>query len=124
MILHLSDAARTAQLEAIRTLVDGGGRGALLSIYEGPAKLLCLARLALSLPCGTIADDTLTIAPIGDASAVGTGKAGWGTIAANGGEVVIEFDVGESGATMVLNTTAFTIGGPVKIDSFVLTVPE
>lgn len=124
MTLTLSDAARTAQLEAIRTLVDAGGRGALLSIYEGPAKLLCLARLPLSMPCGTIAGNALTIAPIGDASAAGTGKAGWGTIAANGGEVVLEFDVGEAGAALVLNTTVFTIGGPVKIDSFVLTAAE
>lgn len=122
-VLLLSGAVRTAQLEAIRSRIDGAGRGALLSIYEGRAKLLCLARLPLALPCGGIEGNALTIAPIGEASAIGTGKASWATVAANGGEVVLECDVGDRNAVMILNTVAFTIGGPVKIDSFVLTVP-
>lgn len=123
MILQLADSVRTAQLEAIRSQIDGAGPGALLSIYEGPAKLLCLARLPLSHPCGGIEGNALTIAPIGEASAAGTGKAGWATVAANGGEVVLECDVGEKNAVLILNTVVFTIGGPVKIDSLTLTVP-
>lgn len=124
MILRLSDTVRTAQLEAIRSTIDGAGPGALLSFYEGPAMLLCLARLPLALPCGTITAGSLVIAPIGEASAIGTGTAGWATIAANGGQVVLQCDVGTTDSVLILNTVDIVIGGPVKIDRFVIAAPE
>lgn len=124
MILNLSPAARDALAAALQSQIDGAGPGAHLMLYEGPAKLLCIARLPLACPCGTVADGVLTISPIAEATAIGTGRAGWAQIVDVGAATVLECDVGTGGEAIALNAVDILLGGPVKIDSLVITAPE
>lgn len=124
MILRLSLAARTSQAEALRQQIDGSGPGAHLMLYEGPAKLLCIARLPLAFPCGAITDAALTIVPAAEATAIGTGRVAWAQIVDVGGSSVLECDVGTGGEAIVLNAVDVILGGPVRIDSLVISVAE
>ena len=66
----------------------------------------------------------ITANTITQVNAVATNTAGWARVADAGGNAIMDVDVGTSGATINLNTTALVSGGPVAITSATLTVPQ
>lgn len=121
-ILRLSDSARAGQAAALARSIDAAGAGAALCLYDAPGGR-CLARLPLPLPCGKVAGVSLDLGPVAQARALATGRCSWAQIEDGAGTAVLDCDVGEQGAVLILNSVAIAKGGPVQIDRFVIAVP-
>ena len=122
MILNLSDNAGSVMLDALGNTMDGG----TIEILDVHQRVL--ATLRLSTPAAAAAvDGTLELNKIfeEDAAPV-SGTATFARILRRNGDEVFSCDVGplETDCVIRLNTTAIHQGGPVRIDSFKLTMPQ
>lgn len=129
-----SNAARNAQVNAIRDLLDAGAAGGTINIYNGTqpatgetalAGNTLLATLTFS---GTSAPNAaagvLTFSAITeDSSADATGTATFARLRDSNGVDVIDMDVGVSGASINLNTVSIVAAGAVRMTSGTLTAP-
>lgn len=129
-----TNAARNAQLNAIRDLIDAGATGGTINIYSGSqpatgdtalAGNTLLATLTFSTTSASNASaGVLTFSTITeDSSADATGTATFARIRDSNAVDVIDMDVGTSGASIILNTTSIVIGGAVRMTSGTLTAP-
>lgn len=124
--VNLALATKTSRAAAIISAVGTSGN---ILIYTGPmpanpdtaATGTLLGTLPLSSVFGTSASGVLTANAIIQANAVATGTAAWARVQTSGGVGVIDMDVGTSGASLNLNTTAIVSGGPIQITSLTLT---
>jgi hypothetical protein len=135
-ILRLSTAARNTLANALKTAIDAGAGAGTIKIYDGAQPATpqdapvggtnhLLATLAFGDPSFGSADaGVITANAIAQVNAVATGTAAWARIADSDGNTVLDVDVGASGATINMNTTALVINGPVLINSFTLTLPQ
>lgn len=125
-------ALRNAQLNLLRDALDAGAGAGTLTLYGGsqPATpetatlAFALATLALSKPSAPDATAaTLRFSQIeADASASADGHATWARLSDADGNAVLDCDVAESGATVVIDSETIYFGGPVRCTSFVLTL--
>ncbi len=132
--LKLSTSARNALANALKTAIDtGAGAGGTIKIYTGSMPAIpqdsatgtLLVTLTFSKPSfGAAATGVITANAIPQVNAGNTGTAGYARIADSDGNAIMDVDVGTSGATINLNTTAIVSGGPVVITSATLTVPQ
>lgn len=132
-ILRIADAARNAQLNGIRDLIDAGAGPGLLRIYDGsqPADAddavttqNLLAELPLSDPCAPdAAAGVLTFSAITQQNALDTGMASWARVVDSDDNPIMDCNVGTNDETCVLNTTSIVAGGPVQIVSMTLSAP-
>ena len=131
MALGYSETLRNNQLDEITALA---GTSALLSIYDGtrPADAdtaISTQNLLAQLTCdgsafaAAASGGVLTASAITqDSSANATGTASWFRLtASNGTTVVMDGDVGTSGADLNLNSVSIVLGGTVSVSSFVIT---
>ena len=113
--------------------IDAGSGPGTAKIYSGTipatpetaATGTLLAELTLSKPCGAVANKALTFAAVTqDSAANANGVAGYVRLADSDGNAIIDGDVSNTGGTGVLqlNTVNIAAGGPVLINSFVLTL--
>ena len=128
----ITTAARNAAADAVVDLVDVGGAGSL-RIYSGTAPAdanaalsgnTLLAQLAMSATAfGSAASGVATAAAITqDSSADATGTATFFRIlAGNGTTVVMQGEVGTSGANLNLNSVAISAGAAVSVSSLTYT---
>jgi hypothetical protein len=128
----ITTAARNAAADAVVDLVDVGGAGSL-RIYSGTAPAdanaalsgnTLLAQLAMSATAfGAAASGVATAAAITqDSSADATGTATFFRIlAGNGTTVVMQGEVGTSGANLNLNSVAISAGAAVSVSSLTYT---
>ena len=124
--INLAIATKTSRAGQISSAL---GTAAQLLIYTGAypatpdtaATGTLLATLPCSNPFGTSASGVLTANAITQANAVATGTAGWARLQTSGGVGIVDMDVGTSGASLNLNTTAIVSGGPVQVTSLTLT---
>lgn len=132
-VLRLSTTARNALANALGIAINANGNAGTIKIYSGsqPADPqtagsgTLLATLTLpNPPFGSAAGGVITANTIAQVNAVATNTAGWARVADAGGNAIMDVDVGTSGATINLNTTALVSGGPVAITSATLTVPQ
>ena len=132
-VLRLSTTARNALANALATAINANGNAGTIKIYSGSqpadpqtaASGTLLATLTLpNPPFGSAATGVITANSIAQVNAVATNTAGWARVADAGGNAIMDVDVGTSGATINLNTTAIVSGGPVAITSATLTVPQ
>lgn len=131
--IRLSTAARNAMLDAITARMDLGAGPATLKIYSGSQPPngdaaesgTLLATLTFSNPAaGGAANGVLTFDAITeDSAADASNTATWARIEDSNGNNVFDGDVNSSGAMINLNTTAVVAGGPVRINSFTITIP-
>ena len=131
--IRLSTAARNAMLDAITARMDLGAGPATLKIYSGSQPPngdaaesgTLLATLTFSNPAaGGAASGVLTFDAITeDSAADASNTATWARIEDSNGNNVFDGDVNSSGAMINLNTTAVVAGGPVRINSFTITIP-
>jgi hypothetical protein len=84
-----------------------------------------LALLTFADPCAPPAvGGVLTFSPIvEDAAADATGTATWARLLNSSGVAGADCDVATADATLNLNTVEIVAGGPVRITSFIVTVP-
>ncbi len=136
-VLHLSNTARSAAVDAVVDLIDAGSAGGTIKIYDGsmPATVetavstqTLLATLTFSDPA--FGDDENGVATANsitsDASADATGTAGWARIADSDGTDIMDVDVTATGGggTIEINTTSIVAGGSVAITAFTVTMPS
>ena len=133
-VIHFANTLKDAVLAPIVTAIDAGSGAGTIKIYSGTiptdaataiTSQVLLSTLTFSDPCGTIANNALTMDAITqDSSADATGTAAWARIADSAGVTVMDINVtttGGSGA-LTLNTTNIVIGGPILITSFIISV--
>ena len=127
-------AARNAQVNGIRDLIDAGATGGTVNIYNGTqpatgdAALSGNTLLATLTFSGTSAPNAsggvLTFNAITeDSSADATGMATFARLRDSNGVDVIDLDVGISGASINLNTVEIVAAGAVRLNSGTLTAP-
>ena len=133
-VIHFRNTLKDAVLAPIVTAIDAGSGAGTIKIYSGaiPANAataitsqVLLGTLTFSDPCGTIADNALTMDAITqDSSADATGTAAWARIADSNGVTVMDINVTTTGGggALTLNTTNIVIGGPILITSFIISV--
>jgi hypothetical protein len=125
--------SRNAMLQAILDRINLGSGPGTIKIYDGaqpangdtaPSGTL-LATLAFSDPAsGAPASGSVTFSAIAEVNAAATGTATWARIADSTAASVFDGDVKSDGTGFInFNRTDFVAGGPVRITSFVLTVP-
>lgn len=125
-------ALRNARLIALRNAIDAGAGNGTLSIYPGTqpanadtaAGATALGVLTFSKPSAPDATTgQMNFNAITSANAAQSGTATWARIATSTGGAVFDCDVGTSGTTIVLNTVAIVVNGPIQISSFQVTDP-
>lgn len=133
-IMKLSTADRTAIAAAILAQLDAEAGPAYIEIYDGtqPASVATavttqvkLGTLTCSDPAGVAASGALTFDPITqDSSADASGTATWARIKDAIGTAHIDLDVTVNAGTgsLKLNTTSIVAGGPIGINSLVITI--
>jgi hypothetical protein len=131
--IRIAAAARNAMLDALVARMNLGSGAATLKIYSGaqPANGdaaesgTLLATLTFSDPAapgasaGVITFDAITE----DSSADASNTATWARVEDSDGNNVFDGDVNSAGALINLNTTSVVAGGPVRINSFTITLP-
>lgn len=124
--LNLQPTLKTTRATAISTSIGASGN---ILVYSGtqpsdPSQT-AVGTLLVTLPCsatfGTATSGVLTANAITQANAVATGTAGWARIATSGGSGIVDLDVGTSGTSVIINTTAIVSGGPVQCTSLTIT---
>lgn len=125
---NLSAAQKQARASALNTAL---GANATIRIYSGnapatpdtaPTGTLLVTLTGNASGFGTATNGVITASAITQANAVATGTAGYARLATSGGTAILDVDVGTSGASVNMNTTAIVSGGPVQITS--LTISE
>lgn len=136
--IHFANTPKNSILTALRDAIDAGGSNATISIYSGtmaadtataPSGLL-LGTLTIPFPCdaspGSLTGGVLTMGNITqDSIADNGGTATWARIRTSAAVAVMDVDISNSGGGGVLqfNTTNIVAGGPILINSFVISVP-
>ncbi len=127
--MKISNAARSAMVDALTALLDGG----TIEIRTGAAPTntsdadsgTLLAELTFDDPAFGAASNGVaaagTITP--DSSTPATGTAQHFRMKASGGAVVVQGTVSTSGADMNFNTTSFVSGGTCSLTSGSVTQP-
>jgi hypothetical protein len=125
---HFKLTARHGALDAIRVSV---GTTCAFVLYAGaqPADVstattaanVSVASLSCASGFATAAASALTANTITDDSSAAGGSANWFSIEDNGGNRIIDGEVGTSGADLNLNSQTITTGATVSITSFTVT---
>jgi hypothetical protein len=78
-----------------------------------------LVALAIGTVLGTVSNGTLTLTSISTVNATVTGTAGYARITTTAAATtsVVDLDVGTVSASVIINTTSITSGGPVAVAS-------
>lgn len=111
----LSTALRNARADQITALA---GSGALLRLYTAGYATLLSENVCDAVLAPAAAGGVLTLNPIADATAVGTGAAAVARLLTSGATMLIEgLTVGLVATDVILDETAITTGDTVSITS-------
>ena len=135
-LLHLSDAIRNAACNAVVDAIDDGGQGTI-EIYGGtgvlplspddpvPAWAELLATLQFAAPAfGPATAGTATADTISPVLAIADGTASWARVKDGNGIALMDVDVSDTSATLILNTVTIVTGATVAISSASITMPS
>jgi hypothetical protein len=133
--IRITAAGRNAMLDALVARMNLGSGAAKLKLYSGTQPATgdtalsgntLLATLTFTDPAapgaasGVVTFSTITEDSAADATATAT----FARITDSDDNFVFDGDVGTSGAMIVLNTTSIVTGGPVRVSSFTITLPN
>lgn len=133
-IFKLVTAVRNAMGQVIVDALDAGAGAAILEFYTGtmPATTggalsgnTLLGTLTCSDPSATISTGILTFSVIAqDNAADASGTASWARLKDSTGAAVADMDVTDLAGTgtIKLNTVTIVAGGPILMNSYVITV--
>lgn len=128
MAIGMVTTLRNSRLTAIVTAIDAGSGAGKVRIYNGTrpatggAATTLLAELALSDPCGSVANGVLTFSAISnDVAADATGTATWARILDSDNNIVMDMNVSTSGAELNFATVSFVALAIISITSFAIT---
>ena len=135
-VLRLAAGLKNAMVDRVKDLLDAGAGNGSIKIYtapqpasanDPPGAAALLATLTLAKPSAPWAvNGVLTLNPIPQANASGSGAAAWVRLADSAGNTVADGDVTASGGggTLELNTVNLVAGAPVLITAFTFTMPS
>ena len=125
VVVHLSDAVRTAMCNAAVDLLDAGSGAGKILYYDGtiPASVATAVGTQNLLGTHTFSDPAFDAADAGTASigtvtganAIYTSTATWARLTDSDDVAVIDLSVGVSGAAINLETTSFTSGTAIPV---------
>ena len=140
--MRLADTQRNAQAQAIADAINAGDGPGTLKFYTGAQPADADMAVSMQTPLGTqtllgtlifsdpcelpIANGLLTFSTITeDSAAHETGTATWARIEDSDGNTVFDCDVMAmgGGGAIEINTVNIVQGGPIRILSFVITIP-
>lgn len=109
--------------DAVGTMLGGGSVEIRTGTPPASANVAATGDLLVTLatqdPAGAVSGGTLTMDPMAEVNATATGTASWARVK---GPTGTAFDC-DVGTTVVLSTNNITVGTPVKITSFTITIP-
>jgi hypothetical protein len=131
---RIATVAQNAVANQLRSLIDANGGAGTINFYDGTQPAIpntpvstqkLLATLTFSNPSfGGASGGTITAGTIVAQNALRSGAATWARISDAAGNTVCDCDVGTTGATINLNTTAIVANGPVVVTVFTVSVPS
>ena len=132
--IRLAAATRNGMLDDLIARLDAGGGPGTLKIYSGTQPANGDAALAGNTLLGTLTFATPAAAAAAsgvvtfdvieeDVAADASETATWARIEAADGENIFDGDVGTADALIIMNTVTIVEGGPIRINSFTLTLP-
>lgn len=134
-MITYAEGVRTSRAQQLATAIDAGsGTNATLAIYTGsrPAPGAAITNqktlvvLKFSHPCAqSITGGVLTLKPLAEQMATGSGAPTWGRIANREGAFVADLDVGVpgSGADFELPAAEFFAGALIRVNTATITEP-
>lgn len=135
MVTRLSNAVRSAMVNAAVALIDAGPAAGTIQIRTGaqPATVATaatgtlLGTLTLSDPAfGAAANGVATAGPItGDASADASGTAGWFRVLDSTGTAIMDGSVTATGdgGDLQLDSVTIVAGGAINVTALTVTMP-
>ena len=132
MTMKFNETLRTARAQQIIVAIDADTNPGTIKFYNGtqPANGAAittetlLGTLTFSKPSATATAGVITFAVINeDSEADANGTATWARITDGAGAFVMDVSIGTigSGEVIEMNTTSIVEGGPIRINSFVIT---
>lgn len=132
--IRVAVAARNVMLDALVARMNLGSGSATMKFYSGSQPANGDAALAGNTLLGTLTfgDPAAPAAVAGvvtfdtiieDSAADATNTATWVRIEDSDGNKVFDGDVNTTGAMININTTAIVTGGPIRVNSFTITLP-
>lgn len=127
--LGMLTALRNNMLDEITALIDAGGTGGLIRIYDGTrpatggtattllAELVASATSSPAAASGVLTFSTIT----DDSSANATGTLTWYRIVDSTGTFVYDGTAGTSGTDLVMDSASITSGQVISISSMTIT---
>jgi hypothetical protein len=134
-MLKFHDSVRTARAQILADAIDQGSAApATFKIYGGSRPAVgavitdqpLLVTLQFQLPCAqSVTGGVLTLKPLAEQMATGSGAPTWGRFANRDGDFVADLDVGPpgSGADLEIPTNELFTGALVRINTATLTEP-
>jgi hypothetical protein len=135
-ILHISDAARNACVNAVVALIDAASGAGYIEYYSGTMAATPATAISDQLLLGTTEFSTTSFVGASSGSATanaissGTGVANpgttctWARIYDGNGVVILDVDVATSGATINLSNTEILLGSTITVTSGTLAMPS
>lgn len=132
MTMRFNETLRTARAQQIIDAIDANSAPGEIKIYSGTQPATgealsgntLLGTLTFSETSGTATAGVLTFNGITeDSEADANGTATWARITDGAGAFVMDVSIGTigSGEVIEMNTTSIVEGGPIRINSFVIT---
>lgn len=133
-VMKLAASVRSSLAQALIAAFDRGAGACTLKFYDGaqPAApgtavgaQVLLGTVVASDPIATEASGVVTFSAMTqDSAADASGTVTWARLLDGDGVAVADFDVSNTGGTgaIKMNTTTIVAGGPVRVDSFVITI--
>lgn len=126
MQISLSNSARNAMVDTISALIDDARESGAIELLSADGQML--AKLQLSKPCAPkgSAGTTKFYQIKEDPAAKATGMAVQARILDGDGAEVFSCDVSDfkGNAVIRLNSNRIVAGGPVRLNEFILTMPD
>jgi len=108
---------RSARLAVVVAAIDAGSGPGVLEIGTAGMAII-LATLTCSKPCGTVAGDMLTFAPITQDVADANGNAALARYKDSDGNIIVSgLTVGTSGTNIIVGSVSITVGQVVPMTS-------
>ncbi len=134
-LARFSVLARNAKADALATFIDLGAGNAIIEFYDGTMPTTPETALGAQVKLGTLtfADPAVTGAAAagvitfgtitGDSAADASGTATWARITNPTTNIVVDLDVGTSGAAINMDNNVFVLGGTINVGSLTYTEP-
>ncbi len=136
-IMRLATATSNALAQIFQVLLDGGTGAGVIELYTAPMPASANTAISTQTLLGAVPFNdpsapeaaagvlTFDVDPVlEDAQADDTGDVAWARIKDSDGNTICDVNVGTADAVIIMNTVSLVAGGPIRINSFTITMPS